>query len=81
MSNNDDRNILFIINDGPYGNERSYNGLRLALNLVKNEGVTVRVFLTGDGVQCARSGQQTPQGYYNVERMVKALARRGEVAT
>ncbi|MFW6097043.1 MAG: DsrE/DsrF/TusD sulfur relay family protein [Chloroflexota bacterium] len=81
MNSSDDKNILFIINDGPYGNERSYNGLRLALNLVKNEGVAVRVFLTGDGVQCARRGQQTPQGYYNVERMVKALARRGEVAT
>lgn len=81
MNNNDDRKFLFIINDGPYGNERSYNGLRLALNLVKQEGVRVRVFLTGDGVQCARRGQKTPQGYYNVERMVKALARRGEVAT
>jgi len=25
---------LFIINDGPYGNERPYNALRLALNLL-----------------------------------------------
>jgi uncharacterized protein involved in oxidation of intracellular sulfur len=75
------RNILFIINDGPYGNERAYNGLRLALNLLKQPEVAVRVFLTGDGVQCARRGQKTPDGYYNVERMVKSLARRGEVAT
>lgn len=81
MGNNDERNILFIINDGPYGNERAYNALRLALNVVKRSGVAVRVFLTGDGVGCARRGQQTPQGYYNVERMVKSLARRGEVAT
>lgn len=78
---NSEKSFLFIINDGPYGNERAYNGLRLALNLVKQPDVAVRVFLTGDGVQCARRGQQTPQGYYNVERMVKALARRGEVAT
>jgi len=74
------QSILLIINDGPYGNERPYNALRLALNLVKRPGVAVRIFLTGDGVANARRGQTTPDGYYNVERMVKALARRGEVA-
>jgi len=75
------RNILVVINDGPYGNERPYNALRLALNLVKRPGVQVRVFLMGDGVVCARQGQKTPEGYYNVERMVRSMARRGEVAT
>jgi len=74
------RNVLFILNDAPYGNERPYNALRLALNLAKRGGLQVRVFMTGDGVLCAQRGQQTPQGYYNVERMVKSLARRGEVA-
>ncbi len=74
------QNILLIINDGPYGDERPFNALRLALNLVKRTGVSVRVFMTGDGVACARRGQTTPNGYYNVERMVKSLARRGEVA-
>ncbi|MEI2609543.1 MAG: DsrE family protein [Candidatus Promineifilaceae bacterium] len=81
MTDSHPRNILFVINDGPYGNERAYSALRLALNLVKRPEATVRVFLTGDGVQCARKGQKTPDGYYNVERMVKSLARRGEVAT
>lgn len=75
------RNILFILNYAPYGNERPYNGLRLALDLVKRADIRVRVFLTGDGVLCARRGQKTPDGYYNVERMIKSLARRGEVAT
>ena len=74
------RSVLLIINDGPYGNERPYNALRLALNMVKRPGVGVRVFLTGDGVACARRGQTTPDGYYNVERMVESLARRGQVA-
>jgi uncharacterized protein involved in oxidation of intracellular sulfur len=74
-------NYLFIINDGPYGNERPYNALRLALNLVKRDGVGVRVFLMGDGIQCACAGQVTPNGYYNIERMLKSIARRGEVAT
>jgi uncharacterized protein involved in oxidation of intracellular sulfur len=73
-------NFLLIINDGPYGSERAYNALRLALNLVKRPQVAVRLFLIGDGVGCARQGQKTPDGYYNVERMIRSLARRGEVA-
>lgn len=72
---------LIIINDGPYGNERPYNALRLAMNLVKREATHVRVFLMGDGVQCAVRSQETPQGYYNIERMFMAVMRGGEVAT
>lgn len=75
------RNILFILNDAPYGNERPYNALRAALTLAKREGVRVRVFANGDGVLCAKRGQKTPDGYYNMERMVRSLAKRGEVAT
>jgi uncharacterized protein involved in oxidation of intracellular sulfur len=75
------RSILIVINDSPYGNERPYNALRLALNLVKKPDAHVRLFLTGDGVNCAIGGQQTPQGYYNVERMIRSLAQRGEVYT
>jgi len=75
------KNYLVIINDSPYGNERPYNALRLAMNLAKRADALVRVFLIGDGVNCAMSGQKTPDGYYNVERMIKFLTRRGEVAT
>lgn len=75
------KSYLIVINDGSYGSERPYNALRLALNLVKRTGVRVRVFLVGDGVQCAVAGQKTPEGYYNIERMVKSLAQRGAVAT
>ena len=75
------KQFLFIINDTPYGIERPYNALRLAMNLSKREEARVRVFLTGDGVLCARKGQKTPDGFYNVGRMVQSLARRGEVAT
>ncbi len=35
MMNENPIEILIIINDGPYGNERTYNALRLAMNLVK----------------------------------------------
>lgn len=68
---------LFILNEPAYGNERSYNGLRLALSLAKVEGEEVRVFLMGDAVTCARTNQRTPDGYYNLERMLKGLEPRG----
>ncbi len=74
-------NFLIVINDSPYGSERPYNALRLAWNLVKRESCRVRVFLLGDGVNCAIAGQKTPEGFYNIERMLKSLAKRGEVAT
>lgn len=77
----DTKKYLFIINEAPYGNERPYNALRHALNLVKRASVQVKVFLVADAVYCARKGQKTPEGYYNIERMLKSLAKRGEVAT
>ena len=79
----EDANVryLIVVNDAPYGNERPYNALRLALNLARREGTLVRLFFTGDGVLCARKGQQTPDGYYNLERMIHGLVQRGKVAT
>lgn len=68
---------LFILNDPPYGTERSYNALRLAGALARREGEEVRVFLMGDAAACAVAGQQTPNGDYNVERMLQAVTRRG----
>jgi len=75
------KNYLFIINDSPYGNERPYNALRLAMNLAKEPEACVQVFLMGDGVNCAVAGQRTPNGYYNVERMLQSIARQGQVST
>jgi len=43
---------LLILNDPPYGTERSHNGLRLALAISKVEGTAVRLFLMGDAVAC-----------------------------
>jgi uncharacterized protein involved in oxidation of intracellular sulfur len=70
---------LFILNDPPYGSERSYNGLRLARELQKNPaaGNEVRVFLLGDAAACAKGGQKVPQGYYHLESFVKTIARFG----
>ncbi len=70
---------LFVLNDPPYGTERSYNGLRLARELLKDPVKTneVRVFLVGDAAACAKAGQKVPQGYYHIESFLKTIARAG----
>ncbi|HEU5249243.1 MAG TPA: DsrE family protein [Thermoanaerobaculia bacterium] len=68
---------LFILNDPPYGTERSYNALRLAGALSKREGEEVKLFLVGDAASCAKADQKVPQGYYNVEVMLSGAAKHG----
>jgi uncharacterized protein involved in oxidation of intracellular sulfur len=65
---------LFIINDPPYGTERVYNALRLAHALAKKDtGADITIFLMADAVLAAKGGQKTPEGFYNVERMLKRV--------
>jgi len=71
-------NVLVILNDPPYGTERSYNGLRLAKALCSAEA-KVTVFLMADAIVCAKRGQNVPQGFYNIELMLKSVIRKGEV--
>ncbi|MBI4421962.1 MAG: DsrE family protein [Gemmatimonadetes bacterium] len=68
---------LVILNDAPYGSERVYNALRLAGSLTRIEGVALKLFLIGDAVACAKSGQRVPSGYYNVQTMLRTIAVRG----
>lgn len=70
---------LFVLNDAPDGNERAYNGLRLAGALAAKEDQSVRLFLMADAVGCAMSGQKVPEGYCNVQIMLGKVARKGEV--
>ena len=71
---------LFILNDPPYGSERTYNGLRLAGALTKAEGNEVRIFLMGDAVSAAKSGQKVAEGFYNIQLMLDRVVRhRGQV--
>lgn len=66
--------ILLIVNDPPYGTERDYNALRLTHAILKRDPETrVSVFLMADAVGAARRGQKTPEGYYNMERMLKRV--------
>jgi len=71
--------VLVVLNDPPYGTERSYNGLRLAGSLAKQEDEPVRVFLLGDSAACAKTGHKVPQGYYNLELMLRSVHRTGGV--
>ncbi|MDP2794895.1 MAG: DsrE family protein [Sulfurisoma sp.] len=70
---------LFILNDPPYGTERSYNALRLARNILKKgDGqVEIRMFLMGDAAACAKAGQKVPAGFYNIGDMLGMVIRGG----
>lgn len=71
-------NVLIIINDGPYGTEAAFNALRLARALQnEEEGLKLNLFLMGDAVGCAVAGQSTPNGYYNIQRMLQSTLRKG----
>ncbi len=72
---------LFILNDPPYGTERCYNALRFAHTLLKSDPDTqITVFLMADAVVGAKAGQNVPDGYYSIERMLKrVLAGKGSV--
>jgi uncharacterized protein involved in oxidation of intracellular sulfur len=68
---------LFILNDAPYGSERSYNGMRLAGSLSKAKGEEVKLFLIGDAASCAKGGQKVPEGFYNLQLMLGRVLRNG----
>ena len=70
--------VLIIINDAPYGSEKAYNALRIAIQLQKDfPQAEVRIFLMADSATCAISGQTVPQGYYNIETMLTAVIYKG----
>ena len=67
--------VLMIINGSAYGLDSTYNAIRLAGNLAKRDGVDMTVFLMGDGVTAAMTGQKTPNGYYKLDSMLTVVAR------
>jgi len=73
------QNILIIINDAPYGTEKAYNALRMAITLQKEnlKTVSIKIFLLADAVTCGLPNQKTPNGFYNIERMLKVVIRNG----
>lgn len=70
--------LTMILNSAPYGDEKVWNALRLAQALVSVAvKMKVNIFLVGDAVIAARKGQKPPEGYYNLEKMLKDLVSRG----
>ena len=69
---------LIVIHDAPYGNEKAYNALRHAMKVqAEHKEVNVNVFLMADAVGCAVRNQKTPNGYYNIERMINSIIKNG----
>jgi uncharacterized protein involved in oxidation of intracellular sulfur len=74
------KDVLIVVNDAPYGTEKAYNALRLAIALQARDD-KVRIFLMGDAVFCGLPKQETPPGYYNVTEMLgRVIAKEGRVA-
>lgn len=72
-----EQTLLFVLNDAPYGSERSFNGLRLAINLNEQEVKTkINVFLMSDSVSCALPKQAPGEGYH-VQQMLEILIAQG----
>jgi len=73
--------ILIIINDPSYGTEKAYNTFRLANQLLrKSPEIEVNVFLLADAVICGIANQKTPDGYYNIARMIRMfLSKKGRL--
>lgn len=68
--------VTLLINEAPYGNEKAWNALRYAMALLSS-GVGVKIFLMADAAGMAKKGQETPTGYYNLEKMLKDVMERG----
>ncbi len=71
-------NIVIVINDAPYGTEKAFNALRLAMGLQEAQAdAGLRLFLLSDGVFCAVPQQQRPQGSYHIEQMLEGVMKKG----
>ena len=62
--------ILFLLNSAPYQDERVFNALRLATQLLKQAEVRVRIFGQSDAVYAPVRGQEPPHLKYNVATML-----------
>jgi len=70
--------ITMILQNAPYGDEKTWNALRLAKALITaTVGMKVNIFLLGDAVTTAKKGQKPPEGYYNLEKTLTELIDQG----
>ncbi|MFC1237182.1 DsrE/DsrF/TusD sulfur relay family protein [Vibrio sp. F74] len=68
------QHVLIIVNDAPYGSEKLFNALRLAIQLNEQEGKPVKVslFLLSDAVT-AILPKQSPNEGYNIQQMLEIV--------
>ncbi|MFJ6676965.1 DsrE/DsrF/TusD sulfur relay family protein [Actinosynnema sp. NPDC091369] len=72
--------FLIVLHDPPYGTERTYNGIRWARQLIDADGNhEVKVFMFADAVAATADGQKTPNGFYNLAKMLKGFTEKGGV--
>lgn len=69
---------LLVLNDSPYGSQRTYNALRLAGVLAKSSTSSeVAIFLLGDGVVSGLRRESPADASYNIQEMLRLLAAQG----
>ena len=73
--------ILFIFNESPYGTEKTFNGLRHAINLLEEypNQVEIKAFFFSDSVLAGLAGQNPNDGY-NVQQTLEILTGLGAEA-
>ena len=49
----------------------------MTLQKEHGDNVEIKIFLLADAVTCGLPNQKTPNGYYNIERMLKIVIRNG----
>ena len=69
-----------VVNASPYGTETPYNALRLAGAIALHDEY-LELFLLGDGVHLARSGQDPREAHASLEAMLRDLLARGVTVT
>ncbi|MDP6458797.1 MAG: DsrE family protein [Candidatus Bathyarchaeota archaeon] len=61
-----------IVNNAPYNSENPSNALRLVFKAT-SQGIERCLFFMGDSLTSAKTKQRTPNGFYNIEKMLVAM--------
>nr|WP_315167143.1 DsrE family protein [uncultured Flavobacterium sp.] len=70
--------ILIILNEGPYSNEKSYNGLRTGIQLLNQvKDVQVSYFLFADAISSIMQNQKPSATKYNAGKLIEELINKG----
>ncbi|MFB2683288.1 DsrE/DsrF/TusD sulfur relay family protein [Shewanella mangrovisoli] len=70
------QNILIVAHASPYGTEKLFNSLRIALALKDQteQQIDLKIFLMSDAVFGALKHQTTPDLSYNLQQMFEILS-------